>query len=817
MAAPPDAVKGHADRALGLATVPAQRNVSHGGPGGSSKGRPIDGRVNGLVNGRGRINGTGYVNGLPLRQNPFGLVTSRDLRRSAVFLAASLGLILVLGAFLGTPVPESSPFGVDGDFSEWRSVVAYADAEDTQPGHVDLVAYAVHSMADRVYVYGRTREPLFAGTDASSVFVIVDQDEPAMAVYATPILPANFLVELFGWDGQLRDAVLRVGTGADPDNATALQNRGSIPAAAGGSEFELELNEAHIDLRPSREVRFLVATNADNATDVGAIVGRTPGALLVEQRPLANTLSGPTPLLEIRLRALGADVTVASFTAKLTGGGVAPMPTFPFTVPAGTERVETITIDPGTLAPGTFLTARIGSVLATTPDGLTVRPTLSGDAARGYVGALPAAKAVDGIFADWSGPTPDADDALPPSVEILGSATALSGDAFFYLRTEGQILAGSFLPEKRRRPAIAQGPASNATAVQALPRHAGEDIVRIYVDTDDQDPGGQPVAWILADRMLEVRGRLGRITGSESYAWSANSWGWVPQATTFDVDFVGSEFEASVPMAFLGTANNPEVVFAASDWSRQGDLTDPLGLRGTRGGIETIQPTHGFLPDETPAPALRFAPILDGLCPSFPGEYFGAAVGGTPDFFFFVGTRPGPRLLWLCIIVNSDTTDDFFDFSEIVFDTKHDGGFSPQPDDRLFYIYTNNSFGGWFMGDGVGWTDCTGVCDPADGAVGSFNNGTQRYEYRIRWTDVWGDLNPAPDAVAGFAIIVWDDSCCIYWWGNPFWVDDFDPGTWGHIILPEFPVPAVAAVATLALPFAWRRRASSRRRAAANS
>jgi hypothetical protein len=244
-------------------------------------------------------------------------------------------------------------------------------------------------------------------------------------------------------------------------------------------------------------------------------------------------------------------------------------------------------------------------------------------------------------------------------------------------------------------------------------------------------------------------------------------------------------------------------------------MTDPLGLRSTRGGTPSPLPTHGFLPDETFAPPLRFAPILDGLCPSFPGEYMGGAIGGTPFFYFYVGTRPGPRFLWLCIVVDSDFTDDFGDFSYIMFDTKHDGGTTPQSDDRLFYVYTNTTFWGWFMGDGAGWIDCTGVCDPADAMVGSFNGGVQHYEYRIRWTDVWGDLNPADDAVAGFAIIVWDDSCCVYWWGSAV-LSDTEPDTWGHIILPEFSVTVIAVTASLAIPFAMGRRSIWRRRRAAN-
>ncbi len=807
MATPRDAaVDRPTFRERGLSSTPVDRSGPRGGPVGAIGSKPNDGRVNGLVNGRGgRINGTGYVNGLPLRRNPFGLVTSRDLRRSAVFLAASLGVIVTLGAFLGAPIPSRSPFAIDGDFSEWTSVVQYPDGQDTSPPHADLVSYAVHPTADRWFVYGRTRAPLFSGPDASSIFVVVDQDDPGAPAYATPLLGANFLAELYGWDGQLKGAILREATGADPDNATALQNLGAISAAVGGSEFELELSGAYIDLAPTRDVRLVVAASAENATDVGAIVGRSVGALLVEQRPLATTLLGPTMLVEVRFRALGAAVTVAGFAVDLIGGGTVAMPTFPFTIPAGGERVERISVDPGTLPGGTFLTVHVDRISAATVDAAPVRATLSGDGARAYVGSLPAGKVVDGVFADWSAPAPDADDPLPPSVDILGTDTAISVDAFFYLRTEGPVFAGAFLPEQRQRPGLSAGPPLNATVLPA-PRIAGEDVLRIFVDTDDQVPTGQPVAGLLADRLLELRGRLGRIIASQSYEWNATNWRWTPRATTFAVAFVGGELEASVAIAFLGTTSNPRVVFAMSDWSRQGDVTDlPLGLRGTRGESPGGEPTHGFFSDNTLAPPLANPPIVDGLCPTYPTEYAGAAFGGTADLVFAIGTRFAPRFLFLCIIVLSDTTPDFFDFAEIMFDMKHDGGSAPQVDDRLFYTFSNDTFLGWLMGDGGGWVDCTGTCDPLDAAAGSFNNGTERYEFRIRWSDVWGDLNPSANAVAGFAIIVWDDSCCAYGWGSLF-ISDFEPDTWGHIILPEFPVHAVAVAATFTIMFVKRRR-----------
>ncbi|HKZ63705.1 MAG TPA: hypothetical protein VJ400_04600 [Thermoplasmata archaeon] len=759
--------------------------------------------MNGLVNGQtGRINGTGYVNGLPLRRNPFGLVGHRDLRRSAALLAASLAAVVLLGAFLGTPVPEPSPFEIDGDFSEWRSVDQYADPVDTNPANADLVAYAVHPMLDRLFVYGRMRGPLFPGPTPSSVYLLVDQGIPAAPGYAAPHLDASFLVELYGWEDGLAGTALRAWTGGNPDNATAFQTRGTVPASAVGAEFELELTNAHVDLDPGLDLKFLVAAGAGDALDVGAIVGRSVGALLVEERPLAASVVGPTPVLELRFRALGRDVTVVNLTLSQTGGGTAITPSLPFTIPANTDRVETIRVDPGSLPLGSLLTVRTASLVATTAGGF-VRPTMTGDGGRAYVGSPPTAMAVDGLFADWTGATADGDDAVPQSVDILDSATEIDGDAFFYLRTEGRILSGAFLPERRQRESAVQSPAVNGSVVPAR-RVAGEDVLQIYIDTDDADTTGQPIGGIVADRMIEVRGRLGRITFAESSAWNPASWGWLPQATALDVAFVGNQLEASAALSFLGTMNNPRVAFAASDWSRQGDLSGVLGLRGTRGHDPEAGPTHGFLWDEIRAPPLINTPVVDGLCPTFPGEYAGGALGGTLDLYFAVGTRIVNRFLYICIIVTSDTTPDFFDAAEIMFDTKHDGGPRPQPDDRLFYVFTNDTNIGWLMGNGTGWVDCTGVCDPFDIAAGNFNNGTQNYEFRIRWSDVWGSINPARDAIAGFAIMIWDDSFGLYWWGSLF-VDDSAPDTWGHIILPEFPLPVAAAIATIAFPVARRR------------
>jgi len=186
------------------------------------------GSTNGLVNGtRGRtngfVNGSGFVNGLPLKRNPFGIVTHRDLRRGAALVALGIVAILLLGVLLGTTPVEPSRFGIDGDFTEWTAVPRYSDPADVSP-EVDLAGFAVHREGDHLFVYGTVRGTLFAGPNASMVYVLLNGGDPRSPGYAaTPDFGANIVAELYGWDGALQGTILRAWPDAvDRDNATAL-------------------------------------------------------------------------------------------------------------------------------------------------------------------------------------------------------------------------------------------------------------------------------------------------------------------------------------------------------------------------------------------------------------------------------------------------------------------------------------------------------------------------------------------------------------------------------------------------------------------
>jgi len=363
------------------------------------------GRTNGLTDGRGRTNGItnrhGYTNGFRLRQNRLGIVPASDVRRGGALIAASAIVVLVLAVFLGTPAVPASPFSADGNFSEWATVPMYSDPVDNVPAQSDLLAYAVHLEPGFLYLYGTMRGPLFSSSATSYVYVALD--DPASTGYALRGMEADYLLEMWGWNGTLQGTSLREWTGGaqDRDNASALRAIGSFAAASVGPEFELGVSDVDLRFALSRNPRLMILSEANERTDSGAIVSGNPGALILEQRSLATVVSSAGAVLELHLRALAAAVEVTNLTVDHSGGGTVSLPPLPLYVPMGQERVDWIRFDPSGLPSSTFVTVRVTTVAAVVAGGSTSVPaTLSGDGARLYVTSEPSGHRVDGVFAD---------------------------------------------------------------------------------------------------------------------------------------------------------------------------------------------------------------------------------------------------------------------------------------------------------------------------------------------------------------------------------------------------------------------------------
>ena len=770
------------------------------------------GRTNGLVNGVGRTNGltNGLTNGVrPPNGQParplFRSVTRRDLRAAYGIFGGSVAVMLLLSLLLGTQVPPAPPyvFAVDGNFTEWRYVPLNAGPVDSGPAQANLLAYAVHAEGSQLFAYAKTRGPLFAGPTVSSVYVLVH--DPARPGYDAPETDAEFVAEIWGWNGALQGTLLRQWNGAaDRDNASALQPVGPFPAIAVGDEIELALDRNLIGFDPA--LQAVVAAHASEVLGLGAVVGLSPGALVVEEAPLTNVLSGPTPVLQLTFRALARDIRVNGVTFDLVGGGTVLSLALPFWVAAGQNTTQTVTLDPGLLPAGQFVTLRVSAVDAvTTANGTAVPTTIAGPEARAYIQILPAAKTIDGVFNDWTNTTPDPIDPIPDHLDIVASAMSVPGNAYFYLETRGDILAGAILPE-RRLPL----PPTNGSVPPPLwlPRRAGLDVLRAYVETDSGNVSGQSIGAITANRMIEVTGRLGQIRSTSLFTWNSTTSNWDLVSELPNVAFAGTQIEASVSAAFLGPVFNPLTVFAMSDWSRSWDITDVPIPSNAPSLMVSVGPLHANPPNQISATLLVNTPAIDGNCASSGGEYNGASMGSNAALRFFVGRRDDTQFVYLCIQVTADTAGNKNDWGEIIFDTLHNGGSTPQVDDKLFYVFGNGDavLKRW-QGNGVGWDPQCLACDLGDAGASRFA-ANEFYEFKIRYTDVWGTLLPTGNQTAGFAIIAYDFNAGVaYGWGGPA-INENVPDTWGHLFypIPEFPMPALAAVAMVIIPIVRRRR-----------
>src|SRR3989442_9220086 len=225
--------------------------------------------------------------------------------------------------------------------------------------------------------------------------------DPTRSGYNAPETDAQFVAEIWRWNGALQGTLLRQWNGAaDRDNASALQAVGAFPAIAVGDEIELALDRNVIGFDPS--LQAVVAAHASEVLGLGAVVGLSPGALVVEEAPLTNVLSGPTPVLKLTFRALARDIRVNGVTFALVGGGTVQSLPLPFWVAAGQNTTQTVILDPGVLPAGTVVPFRDRAGYAVTTGQATPAPTAhSRPQTPAYLPTPPPAKTIDREFNAW--------------------------------------------------------------------------------------------------------------------------------------------------------------------------------------------------------------------------------------------------------------------------------------------------------------------------------------------------------------------------------------------------------------------------------
>ena len=768
----------------------------------------------GLVNGRGRvnglINGTGFVTGGAIAEIRF---PRRNLTPRYAAIGASLLMLfsIAAGIISEPPVP---PIEVDGDVDDWAVARAPSYLMGTATDNPNATIRSSSVLYDSTYglLFARVQVEGRAFADPSdydSVYMFVDADGNSTTGYGIGAIGADNLARISGVGERVEDTRLQRFQASDQLNWNGWQPVGSVSAGARGSNVEVSVPVDMLDRFDAAEFRVVFAfddnVRATSVTDVP--IGPSRGSVRITQSVVAGTVAAAPgqQLLELQFEMIGeGPARVQRVNLRTNPPGI-PFGSVRQDIVLQTGDVvrEVVWVDATTLSQGASVSAGVASVEADRPH------ALAGVEARAYVlqPPPPSMKQIDGLFGDWPVPLPDAGDPTPAdrrSLNILSrDGSVLGTEVFLYARMGGPALEGSPVPQRLQRPQTTSGTGGGGAPAPPPPPLVGYDYVRFYLDTNESEPGGFEASGLQADRYVEVRGREGQVGNASAYRWVGTGWRWDGRASTA---LGGQDIEVRVAIP-TATFNVTRLVVTSADWRGVVDLTDPVVSRsGTKGGLGLV-PLHGDSAQTAVAKPLANVPTVDGTCGTSSNEYQGADLRSNANVRFLLGSRGSNARLYVCVEVSADTDNDgASDWGELLFDRSHDGGTTPQADDRRFRVTSGSSSLTEQKGDGSGWVSCGGSCASGNSGSGAFNASTnQTYEFAISLWDVAGSNTTTSTVTVGFAIVAFDSSGSnTYPWGANN-VDENSPNTWGHLEVPEFP-QAVGVAAGIALLLVWVRR-----------
>ena len=311
---------------------------------------------------------------------------------------------------------------------------------------------------------------------------------------------------------------------------------------------------------------------------------------------------------------------------------------------------------------------------------------------------------IDGQFDDWTPISKQSDgsgDAGNPNVDLSEYATIQqSGLTSFYLKVEGDVLAGVAIPEleSHSRPSgdLTGEPEQVSGNQQStlLPVDTSIDAIRLFFDTDDDLFTGYQGLEVQmgADMMIEITGHLGVIGQRVIKAYTGDGddfiWG---STTSIDAATAGSEIELE---AYIPGSDSSYYIHLTS-WDAGEDSAgfsqqeDKSGSRGTPSipawnsgdweilGADNNDASTNAADIFNTASGSRF----DNLMYNYDGSEF-------MYFQFFLEADPTADDVTYAILMNDGSSDSNFDFLIASYS------------ESCARVYTwSSSFGGRWVGD----------------------------------------------------------------------------------------------------------------------
>ncbi len=536
----------------------------------------VNGR--GAVNGTGLVNGTGMTNGTRLDERTLPSRAARG-RGSFIsrwqFLAVVVAVIVVVPTFIFISFVNnpSEPIEIGGGFGDWEHVAMFGMSSSTPAPSIDVDQWGIVTHGSVLYLYVKVQQGIMTSTGVDSFYLFIDMDSSAGTGYAVQDIGADYLLEADGWNGTIQSTAISRYNSAAPDiNWNSWQSLGSLATHAEGNQMECraEMPESV----PGTAKLVLMSENSFEQKAVSYSVPAQGGLLVVTQE--VNSANAPNgivasstsvQLLRLHLRAEGAGGKVTGIAPSLAGAK-AGAPVGELSLAEGEERTVDIAVDTSSCLNGTLVTASV------VPSGVTsdfASVMVQGAPAMVYARAAPMGIVIDGAFGDWTGrTTPDADSIPPANADIDITATGAvntTASSSFYVSVRGSICNGTYVPALKMRPSGGGGGGGTV-----LTRLTGEDVLKIYVDSDLNASTGQAVTGagktIGADRLIEVHGIYGKIVGTSMKTY-AGDWSSIQVAVLAAND--ESRLELSVPAASLGGSSDIDFIIVTTDWRGRGD------------------------------------------------------------------------------------------------------------------------------------------------------------------------------------------------------------------------------------------------------
>jgi hypothetical protein len=428
--------------------------------------------------------------------------------------------------------------------------------------------------------------------------IFMDEDGNENTGYLIRDLGADYMVEVNGYKSSIHSAKLKKFEptnrifGTEPRTQHDWHGWIDIGTAASACyDNELETSVHLQNAQADTEIRahFELTDSSGNCDSSDAIIIDSGGALILEQKSMAQKIlkkDFENRILELKLKAVGEDITVESIDLDypeiyepniLIFNNLDEIITFPITIAKGHAESYFVVVNiPNTI--GSFedeiFSLEVSSVKVNKG---TV--TILGNGVKAYMEAISDEVVIDGLFTDWENINKiideDEENLSNLNTDIDNYATLSTSEAmYFYLRSKGNILAGEVIPQEFYKyiapdykkddsgssNAIDAKSTTTASALPPLPSCTGEDIIYIFMATDNND-----------QFMIRIKGKHGKITSRELYEISSSELIFIKGIEALNDD---TQIEAKISMPDLGNPSKVCIDFVMCDWQGELDKTE---------------------------------------------------------------------------------------------------------------------------------------------------------------------------------------------------------------------------------------------------